>query len=85
MEPNKKSGANEGEGNKTADASYRKGATEFAHSGKVDAGAKEAARAVDEDGEELDEAVAAGRKPSAGDLKSDLRGDKSKESRKPKN
>ncbi len=62
----------EGEGNKTADAAYRKGATKFAHSGKVAAGAKEAERAVDEDGAELQQAVEASREPSAGDLKKDL-------------
>ena len=72
MDKNKTSPEMEGEGNKTADAEYRKGATEFAHSGKVPAGAKEAKRAVDEDSEELQRAVDAGRKPSAGDLKSDL-------------
>jgi hypothetical protein len=63
---------NEGEGNKTADKQYREAATKFAHSGKVEEGAKEASRAVDEDSEELERAGEESRKPSAGDLKKDL-------------
>ncbi len=62
----------EGEGNKTADREYREGASKFAQSGKVDAGAKEAKRAVEEDDEELKRADDASRKPSAGDTKKDL-------------
>jgi hypothetical protein len=70
--PESKKQANEGEGNKTADKQYREAATDFAKSGKVEQGAKEAARAVDEDSEELERAGEESRKPSAGDLKKDL-------------
>ncbi len=73
--PAKKNPDMEGEGNKTADAAYRKGATQFAHSGKVDAGAKEAVRALDEDakdGAPLQRAVEESRKPGADDLPKDL-------------
>jgi hypothetical protein len=70
--PESKKQANEGEGNKTADKQYREAATDFAKSGKVEEGAKEASRALDEDSEELQRASEESRKPSAGDLKKDL-------------
>lgn len=38
---------NEGEGNRTADRQYRKGATAFAKSGRVEPAAKAAAKAVE--------------------------------------
>jgi len=40
---------NEGEGNKTAARHYNEAATDFAKSGKVDAKAKEARKAVEHD------------------------------------
>ena len=53
---------NEGEGNKTADREYRKGATQHAESGRSEQKAKEAEEALDGDeGEELEQADQAGR------------------------
>jgi hypothetical protein len=69
----------EGEGDKASDKRYREEASRFARDGgKVSAGAKEAARAVDEDDEDLKKADQASRKPSAGDLKKDLQPQKPK-------
>jgi len=53
---------NEGEGNKTADREYRKGATQHAQSGASEQKAKEAEEALEgEEGEELEEAERAGK------------------------
>ena len=59
---------NEGEGNRTAARAYNKGATQFTGSGKVEAQAKAAERAVDgPEGPALRDAEAAGKSHSAGE------------------
>jgi hypothetical protein len=63
--------ANQGEGNKTADRSYREAATRFSHSHDTAAMAERAAREVEGAPEEYQEAVEAGRSPSAGELPQD--------------
>jgi hypothetical protein len=50
-----------GEGNHEADRRYREATEEFIASGRVDEAAREAKRAVDEDGEELEAAEQEGR------------------------
>lgn len=53
---------NEGEGNKTADRDYRRGATEHAQSGRSEEKAREAEDALDGDeAEELEEAEREGK------------------------
>jgi hypothetical protein len=65
---------NEGEGNKTADAQYRKGATDYAkRTDTLQVGA-EAEREVEANKPEYDKAEKLGRSHSAGDLKDDLSG-----------
>lgn len=56
---------NEGEGNRTAARRYNKDTAEFVESGKVDANAKKARKAVEsEEGAELKRAEKAGLKPA---------------------
>ncbi|MBK7859130.1 MAG: hypothetical protein IPJ65_11025 [Archangiaceae bacterium] len=57
-------GENEGEGNRTADRNYRAGVEKTVKSGKVEAGAKKAEEALedDEQREELEEAERDARK-----------------------
>lgn len=66
-EPNKRDG-NQGEGNREAARAYNKAATDFAHSGKVEPAARDAARAVaGPEAEELRKAEAAGRAHARGE------------------
>ncbi len=59
---------NEGEGNHTAARAYNKAQTGFAHGGKVEAAAKDAARAVDgPEGEALRKAEQEGKRHSHGE------------------
>lgn len=62
-------GANEGEGNRTAARAYDDAATAFARSGKVEGAASDAARALDNPAEakEMREAVEAGRQHNHGE------------------
>lgn len=62
----------QGEGNKRADKQYRDAAADFAKSGKVEQGAKDAERHVDD--ADLEAAVEEGKRHSKGDLEKDLRG-----------
>jgi hypothetical protein len=65
---------NEGEGSKTADAQYRKGATDYAkRTDTLQVGA-EAEREVEANKAEYDKAEKLGRSHSAGDLNDDLSG-----------
>lgn len=63
---------NEGEGSKTADKSYREGATSFAHKTDTLKKGLEAERDVEMYKDEFDSAEKAGRSHSAGDLPGDL-------------
>jgi hypothetical protein len=65
---------NEGEGNKTADAQYRRGATDFAKRNDTMQKGLEAEREVENYRDEYDRAEQAGKSHSAGDLESDLEG-----------
>jgi len=65
---------NEGEGGKTADAQYRKGATDFAKRTDTLQKGMEAERDVENYRGEYEGAEKAGRSHSAGDLESDLEG-----------
>lgn len=65
---------NEGEGSKTADAQYRKGATDFAKRTDTLQQGMEAERDVENYRDEYERAEKAGRSHSAGDLSSDLEG-----------
>lgn len=68
----RKASENEGEGNRTADRRYREGVEEHLRKGKVEEEAERAARALDEQPEELRRAEEEGKARSAGDLPSDL-------------
>ena len=65
---------NEGEGNKTAHAEYRKGATDFAKRTDTLQQGMEAERDVENYRDEYEGAEKAGRSRSARDLESDLEG-----------
>jgi hypothetical protein len=65
---------NEGEGSKTADEQYRKGATDFAKRTDTLKKAVEAEREVENYRDEYERAEKTGRSHSAGDLESDLEG-----------
>jgi hypothetical protein len=67
-------GPNQGEGNRTADEQYRKGATEFARRTDTLKKGMEAEREVENYRDEYEHAEEAGRARSAGDLPSDLEG-----------
>ena len=67
-------GPNEGEGSKTADEQYRKGATEFAKRTDTLQKGIEAEREVDNYRDEYERAQQSGKARSAGDLQSDLEG-----------
>ena len=68
----KKSGMNEGEGNKSADKKYREGATDFAKRTDTLQTGLQAEREVENYKDEFDEAEKAGKSHSAGDLPKDL-------------
>jgi hypothetical protein len=77
MEENRKppeGGANEGEGSKSADEQYRKGATDFAKRTDTIQRGVEAEREVENYRDEYEEAEKKGRSHSAGDLPSDVAG-----------
>lgn len=61
------SDANQGEGNREAAAEYNKGATEFAHSGRAEPAAKDAADVTPAEQAELDAAEAEGKRRSHGE------------------
>jgi hypothetical protein len=65
---------NEGEGSKTADKSYREGATSFAKKGDMLKKGLDAERDVEMYKDDFDSAEKAGRSHSAGDLPNDLSG-----------
>lgn len=67
-----------GEGNREADEAYREGATDYARSGKAEGEARKAEKDIEEHPEEYARAAEAGKRPSAGDLPSDLKSKKSK-------
>ena len=67
-------GLNEGEGSKTADKQYRKGATEFAKRTDTLQKGIEAEREVENYRDEYERAEESGKARSAGDLQSDLEG-----------
>jgi hypothetical protein len=61
-------GTNQGEGNRDAARAYNKDTTEFAHSGKADKAARDAAKAVaGQEGEALRQAEEKGRSHSHGE------------------
>ena len=66
-------GENQGEGNKTADAQYRKGVEEHLRKGNVEQEARQAERDVEQNPEEYERAAEAGKQRSAGELESDKR------------
>jgi hypothetical protein len=68
-------GPNEGEGSKSADEQYRKGATEFAKRTDTLQKGMEAEREVENYRDEYERAEESGKARSAGDLKSDLQGE----------
>lgn len=57
--------SNQGEGNRDADRHYREKTEDFAHSGKVDDKAKEAAKGVKSPGQPLSSEEKAGRERAA--------------------
>jgi hypothetical protein len=61
MSQHKRQVPEKGEGNHEADREYRERTERFVASGRVDDAATEAKRALDEEGEELEAAEAAGR------------------------
>jgi hypothetical protein len=67
-------GANEGEGNKTADKQYRDRATEFAKKHDTMKDALDAERDVENYRDEYERAERAGKSHSAGDTPDDLSG-----------
>jgi hypothetical protein len=67
-------GANQGEGNKTADEQYRRRATEFARRTDTLQKGMEAEREVENYRDEYERAEDSGKSRSAGDLQSDLEG-----------
>ena len=73
--PQGQAGLNEGEGNKTADKQYRKGATEFAKRTDTLEKGLEAEHEVQNYRDEYERAEKAGKSRSAGDLMSDLEGE----------
>lgn len=68
----RKGSENEGEGSRTAARGYREGLEEHLRKGKTEEEAERAARALDENPEELRRAEEEGKARSAGDLPSDL-------------
>jgi hypothetical protein len=66
------SGANEGEGSRTADRNYRKGIEEHLRRADVQEEAERAARDVEKSPEEYRRAEEEGKARSAGDLPEDL-------------
>jgi hypothetical protein len=71
-------GANEGEGNKTADKQYRNRATEFAKKHDSMKDALDAERDVENYRDEYERAERAGKSHSAGDTPHDLSGETQK-------
>ena len=69
-----KTGANEGEGSKSADKLYREAATDFAKRTDTLQRGVEAERDVENYRDEYDRAEKAGKSHSAGDLESDISG-----------
>jgi hypothetical protein len=67
-------GANEGEGSKTADKRYREAATDFAKRTDTLQQGRKAERDVENYRDEYERAEKAGKSHSAGDLDSDLSG-----------
>jgi hypothetical protein len=65
MGDNKNQVPAQGEGNHEADRRYREETEQFIASGKVDEAAREAKRALEEEGEELEAAEAEGRSRAA--------------------
>jgi hypothetical protein len=62
--PEQTESQNQGEGNRTADRQYREAATKSANTDENKQKAREAAAAVESDGEELAEAEQAGKAPA---------------------